>query len=66
MRKTCALYMGKYSILFCFVSSIMGVDLYTNFQKYSIIVFGLKNGGRLIHELTYTRENTVHFYNLKI
>ena len=25
----------------------------------NIVVFGLKNGGRLIHESTYTRENTV-------
>ena len=45
------------SILFCFVSPIMGVDLYTSFQKYRC--FWLENGGRLIHESTYTRENIV-------
>ena len=36
------------SILFCFVSSIMGVDLYTSFQKYHC--FWLENWGS-----TYTR-----------
>ena len=34
VRKKYILYTGKYGVLFCFVSSIMGVDLYTSFQKY--------------------------------
>ena len=47
MRKKCALYTGKYGILFCFVSSIKGVDLCVSFQKYR---FWLEKQG-----LTYTR-----------
>ena len=34
------------------VSSVMGVDLYTSAFK-NIIDFDLKNGGQIIHELTY-------------
>ena len=46
------------SILFYFVSSIMG-GRHTRAFK-TIVVFGLKNGGQLIHESTYTWENMVH------
>ena len=50
VRKKCTLYMGKYGILFCFVSSIMGVDLYMSFQNYCW--FWLEKQGS-----TYTRIN---------
>ena len=50
VRKKCTLYTGKYGILFCFVSSIRGVDLYTSFQKYRC--FWLEKQGS-----TYTRIN---------
>ena len=52
MRKKCTLYTGKYGILFCFVSSVIGVNLYTSFQKYCC--FWLEKQGS-----TYTRKNTV-------
>ena len=46
-------------LLFCFVLYHQSWRLtYTQTFK-NIVVFGLKNGGRLIHELTYTRENMV-------
>ena len=41
-----------YFVFFCFVSSIMGVNLSTSFQKYRC--FWLEK-----HGSTYTRENTV-------
>ena len=44
--------LGKYGVLFCFVSSIMGVNLYTSFQKY--LCFWLEKRGS-----TYTQENMV-------
>ena len=45
--------------VFCFVLYHQSWgSTYTQVFK-NIIVFGLKNGGRLIHESTYTRENTV-------
>ena len=46
-------------ILFCFVSSIMGVDLYMSFKKYCC--FWLKKRG-----WTYTHENTVLTRNWEI
>ena len=50
VRKKRTLYMGKYGILFCFVSSFMGVDLYMSFQKYRC--FWLEKWGS-----TYTQIN---------
>ena len=38
----------------------MGDDLYTSVQKYRC--FWLEKWGRLIHESTYTRENTVCYF----
>ena len=54
-EKKCALYTGKYGILFCFVSSIMGVNLYMSFQNYRC--FWLEKRGS-----TYTR---IDFYTRK-
>ena len=45
------------SILFCFVSSIMGVDLYTSFQK--CCCFWLENRGSTYTRIDLYRENTV-------
>ena len=46
-------------LLFCFVLYYQSWgSTYTRAFK-NIVVFGLKNGGRLTHESTYTRENTV-------
>ena len=46
-------------LLFCFVLYHQSWrSTYTQAFK-NIVVFGLKNRGRLIHESTYTRENTV-------